>query len=64
MTWFRVKDKRTGHHYSTQNVDPEHHQVLKQDAVDVNGNPLPAKHNTTRATQADTKAESADPKEK
>lgn len=56
MPWTRVRDKRTGHHYSTAVVDPEHHQVLKQDAVDRNGRPLPAKPNVS-ASRSSAKSE-------
>lgn len=43
MPWTRVKDKRTGHHFTVATVYPERHDVLKQEAVDVHGRPLPAK---------------------
>lgn len=43
--WVRVKDKSTGHHYSVLSTEaennPDAYQVLKQDAVDHNGDPLP-----------------------
>lgn len=39
----RVRDKRTGHQYSTRFPHPEHHEVLDQPAVDANGRSLPAK---------------------
>lgn len=48
--WTRVKDKSTGHEYTVAVVDPEAHDVLdKKDAVDLQGNPLPAKPKLTRA---------------
>lgn len=48
-TWTRVKDKRTGHQYSTAHVDSEHHEVLKDaPAVDAMGNVLPAKPNVNQ----------------
>ena len=53
-TWTRVKDKHTGHHYSVAVVNPKHHEVLKQDAVDRHGKPLPAKHNINAAKAPDT----------
>lgn len=41
----RVRDKSTGHHYSVMaseaESNPDAYQVLKQDAVDTNGDPLP-----------------------
>lgn len=64
MPWTRVKDKRTGHHYSTAVVDPKNHEVLKQPAVDVHGNPLPAKHNTNRKAAAPAEAAEPDTKGK
>lgn len=43
--WIRVKDKTTGHKLSVvasvAEADPDAYQVLKQDAVDHNGQPLP-----------------------
>ena len=59
--WVRVKDKNTGHEYTTAAVavrDGE--QVLdKKDAVDLQGNPLPAKPNISRAQKNETREESA-----
>jgi hypothetical protein len=44
-TWVRVKDKISGHKYSVVDsvaaADPDAYQVLKQDAVDHVGQPLP-----------------------
>lgn len=40
--WFRVKDKDTGHEYTTA-FPLSSHEVLDKEAVDRNGNPLPAK---------------------
>ena len=44
----RVKDKTTGHKFSViaSAFDPEAQQELKQDAVDVAGNPLPPEYAT------------------
>lgn len=56
--WTRVRDKETGHHYSVAVVDSERHEVLKQDATDRHGRPLPAKLKTTvdqAAASDDTK---------
>lgn len=45
LEYVRVRDKSTGHHYSVLAAEAENHpdayQVLKQDAVDANGDPLP-----------------------
>ncbi|MBO0826209.1 MAG: hypothetical protein J2P24_00365 [Streptosporangiales bacterium] len=41
--WTRVRDKDTGHEYSTRTVLPDAHQVLDKDAADAYGRPLPAK---------------------
>ena len=48
MSWTRVKDKATGHEYSTQLVNQEAHDVVNKDAVDRLGRPLPVKHYTTK----------------
>lgn len=42
LAWTRVRDKETGHHYSVVDV-LDHHQPLKQPALDANGLPLPPK---------------------
>ncbi len=43
--WTRVRDKESGHVYSTRLVE-SHHEVLKDEpAADGNGNPLPAEPN-------------------
>lgn len=47
----RVKDKATGHEYSTSHVT-DNHEVLDKRAVDANGRPLPAKPKTTVAKKA------------
>jgi len=48
MSWTRVKDKDTGHEFSTQLVNPDAHTVIDKDAVDGLGRPLPVKHYTTK----------------
>lgn len=42
----RVKDKFTGHEFSVRYPDPQQHEVIDKDAVDLNGDPLPAKPKT------------------
>lgn len=45
--WVRVKDKSTGHKFSvieSAAQDENAYQILKQDAVDVGGNPLPPEY--------------------
>lgn len=46
--YVRVKDKDTGHKYSalksTVDANPDAYLVLKQDAVDVAGDPLPVEY--------------------
>ncbi len=63
----RVKDKSTGHKFSViaSAVDEESMQVLKQDAADHTGEPLPPEYateslssNTPSGQQADLKKES------
>lgn len=56
--WTRVKDKTTGHKFSviSSAVDEDAMTVLKQDAVDIAGEPLPPEY----AEQSGT----ATPKEK
>lgn len=64
MSWTRVRDKGTGHHYTVAVVDPERHTVLKQDAVDINGRPLPAKPNVSTGRSSEkNEAAAADQKE-
>jgi hypothetical protein len=45
LTYVRVRDKSNGHHYTVlaQEVEasPDAYEVLKQDAVNANGDPLP-----------------------
>jgi hypothetical protein len=57
----RVKDKTTGHEYSVRFPDPEQHEVLKKDAVDINGDPLPGKPKTTVSKSATAKQEGGQP---
>lgn len=47
----RVKDKETGHEYTTARV-LDKHEVLDKRAVDVNGRALPAKPKTSVAKKA------------
>lgn len=46
--WVRVKDKSTNHKYSVVasvvDANPEAFQVLKQDATDAGGDPLPPEY--------------------
>ncbi|GAB3776773.1 hypothetical protein FB382_004395 [Nocardioides ginsengisegetis] len=65
----RVKDKSTGHKFTViaSAVDEDAMQVLKQDAVDVVGEPLPPEYAheslsspTTSGQTATTKKEKAD----
>lgn len=52
--YVRVKDKDTGHHYTVlaQEVEnnPDAYQVLKQPAVNANGDPLPGEIPETAAS--------------
>lgn len=53
--YVRVKDKSTGHHYTVlaqeAEANPDAYQVLKQPAVNENGDPLPGEiPDTTTAT--------------
>lgn len=41
--WKRVRDKHSGHEYSTQHVLADAHEVLDKPAADAYGRPLPAK---------------------
>ena len=52
--YVRVKDKATGHEFSMPEgtFDEEAVTVLKKDAVDPGGEPLPPKHKTTVADAA------------
>lgn len=60
--YVRVKDKSTGHHYSVLATEAENnadaYTVLKQDAVDHNGDPLPGEIPETSGQTATTKKES------
>jgi hypothetical protein len=47
--FFRVWDARTFHQFSTSRVDPDHHEVLEEPAVDRRGRPLPPVHNVAPA---------------
>lgn len=59
--YVRVRDKSTGHHYSVLEqeaaANPDAYQVLKQPAVNENGDPLPGEipESTTTGQSADTK---------
>lgn len=46
--WVRVKDPSTGHEFTTANPT-EGLTVLKKDATDRHGRPLPTKYHTTKA---------------
>ena len=52
--YVRVKDKSTGHEFSMPagTFDEDAVTVLKKDAVDPGGAPLPTKHKTTVADAA------------
>lgn len=52
--YVRVKDKATGHEFSMPEgtFDEEAVTVLKKDAVDPGGEPLPTKYKTTVADAA------------
>lgn len=54
--YLRVKDKSTGHKYTiiASSFDPEAHQELKQDAVNIAGDPLPPEYAETGATTTST----------
>lgn len=60
--YVRVKDKDTGAHYtvldSEVQANPDAYQVLKQDAVDHNGDPLPGEIPAPTGQTATTKKES------
>ena len=53
--YVRVKDKDTRHEYSVvaSAVDPEFHTVLKKDAANADGTPLPAKHYVDLSSRTD-----------
>ncbi len=56
LEYVRVKDKDTGHHYSElkQVVEnnPDAYTILKQDATNLNGDPLPAEiPDTSKASE-------------
>jgi hypothetical protein len=59
--YVRVKDKTTGDHYTVlaqeAENNPDAYQVLKQPAVDHNGDPLPAVKSETSGHQATTQKE-------
>lgn len=59
--YVRVKDKQTGHEFSLPDgsFDPEAVTILKKDAVDAGGSPLPVKHKTTVADAAASKSGAA-----
>lgn len=56
--WVRVKDKSTGHKLSVvasvAETDPDAYQILKQDAVDHVGQPLPPEFNDGTQSSAST----------
>lgn len=57
----RVKDKATGHEYTTRRPDPKKVDVLPgKPAVDVNGRPLPGKPNLA-APSRDKKKSGSEP---
>lgn len=61
--YVRVKDKSTGHHYTVlaavAEAKPDAFQVLKQPAVNENGDPLPGEiPESTTGQSATTKKES------
>lgn len=63
--YVRVKDKSTGHKFSiiaSAAQDEDAYQVLKADAVDTNGEPLPPEFNTESLSSKSTSGQSADPK--
>lgn len=64
IEYIRVKDKDTGHKYTivASALDEEHQQVLKQDALDHNDNPLPPEF--SEASEASSSGQSATTKEK
>lgn len=67
MPYVRVKDKQTGHEMSLPEgtFDEGAVTVLKKDATDPGGEPLPVKYRTTVDEAADTKSgQAATPKEK
>lgn len=61
--YVRVKDKSTGHHYTVlaqeAEVNADLYQVLKQPAVNENGDPLPGEipESTGQSATATTKKE-------
>lgn len=63
--YVRVKDKSTGHKFSViaSAVDPDAYQVLKQDAVDHVGDPLPPEFNESLSSKSTTSGHSADSSE-
>lgn len=58
--YVRVKDKDTGHHYTVlaaeAEANPDAYQVLKQPAVNENGDPLPGE--VPESTSSTAKKES------
>jgi hypothetical protein len=64
----RVRDKDTGHHYSINKEKydrtPDVWELLKQDAVDAAGDPLPMKPKTSVSSEAAKKAGSTATSEK
>ena len=56
IEWVRVRDERTGHHYTVTKTKAEGDKALKiidAPAVDINGRPLPPKTHQTLAEAVD-----------
>ena len=58
--FFRVRDKRTNHEFTTARVT-DNHEVLDKRALDARGKPLPAKPHTSIAKKAAAKPPSTTP---
>lgn len=63
--YIRVKDKQTGHEMSLPEgtFDEDAVTVLKKDATDAGGEPLPVKHKSDVSTEAAKKSGAAAAKE-
>lgn len=63
-TWVRVKDKVSGHKLSVVEsvalADPDAYQVLKQDAVDHVGQPLPPEFADSSSSSASSGQKATD----
>jgi hypothetical protein len=59
--YVRVTDQDTGHKLSVLESEVEHgnYRVLKADAADHNGDPLPPEHNAVKPLSNTTEAKSA-----